>query len=60
LLGSDLRICVYTHEGSSTTEPINIYCNTDKYLKIIAWFNLSTQIWNFWVMINSSWERVTA
>jgi hypothetical protein len=29
---------VYTHGGSSTTEPIDIYRNADKYLKIIAWF----------------------
>jgi hypothetical protein len=38
LLGSDLRICVYTCGGSSITEPINIYRDADKYLKIIAWF----------------------
>ena len=38
LLGSDLRICVYTRGGSSITEPINIYRDADKYLKIIAWF----------------------
>jgi hypothetical protein len=39
LLGSDLRICVYTRGGSSITEPINIYRDADKYLKVIAWFN---------------------
>jgi hypothetical protein len=38
LLGSDLRLCVYTRGGSSTTEPIDIYRDADKYLKIIAWF----------------------
>lgn len=39
LLGSDLRICVYTRGGSSITEPIDIYRDADKYLKIIAWFS---------------------
>jgi hypothetical protein len=39
LLGSDLRICVYTRGGSSFTEPIDIYRDADKYLKIIAWFS---------------------
>jgi hypothetical protein len=38
LLGSDLHICVYTRGGSSITEPINIYRDADKFLKIIAWF----------------------
>ena len=39
LLGSDLRLCVYTRGGSSFTEPIDIYRDADKYLKIIAWFS---------------------
>ena len=39
LLGSDLRICMYTRGGSSITEPIDIYRDADEYLKIIAWFS---------------------
>ena len=38
LLGSHLSICVHTHGGSSITEPIDIYRDIEKYLKIIAWF----------------------
>ncbi|KAG2125162.1 hypothetical protein DEU56DRAFT_916666 [Suillus clintonianus] len=38
LLGSNLSICVHTHGGSSITEPIDIYWDVEKYLKIIAWF----------------------
>src|SRR6267154_5361511 len=38
LLSSHLSICVHTHGGLSITEPIDIYRDVEKYLKIIAWF----------------------